>query len=649
MIIGGNSRLRSIPLRSVRLTSGLWGERQAVNRSRTISAIYDQLHKTGRLDAWRLDPNRERPKRRQVIYMFFDSDTAKWLEAIGYSLQTHPDPALEKLADDVIDLVASAQQPDGYLNTYFSNLEPENKWANLRDWHEMYNAGHLIEAAVAYYRATGKRAILDVLIRYTDHIDQRFGPDEGKKRGYPGHPELEMALVTLYRETGNEQYLKLSKFFIDERGHEPHYFDIEARERGDDPDEFWAQTYRYCQAHAPLREQTEATGHSVRACYLYAGIADVALETQDRELIELSRRFWDDLTSHQMYITGGLGPTNANEGFTFAYDLPNETAYSETCASIALAFWAHRMFHLDPASRYIDVMERALYNTVLAGLSYTGDEFFYANPLAAYPNVNPHEHFSGITSDQFYRRSEWFFCPCCPPNIARIVASIGGYFYSTTADRLYVHLYNANTAEFELGGQPVQLEQQTNYPWDGQIDFTVKTDQPTRFELALRVPGWCRSYTLEVNGQAQSITPQQGYVVIGRQWRTGDSVTLVLDMPVERMVSHPEIRQDAGLIALQRGPLVYCLEGVDNGPRLANVAIPREASLQVSFDADLLGGISVITGDAVRIEPAAWRGDMYQPRAVMEDTRTPFQFKAVPYYLWANRDPGEMRVWIRES
>jgi DUF1680 family protein len=581
--------------------------------------------------------------------MFWDSDSAKWIEAVGYSLHTHPDPELEKQADQLISLMEKAQQSDGYLNTYFGNLEPENRWANLRDWHEMYNAGHLIEGAVAYYRATGKRTMLDVLSRVADQIDSLFGPKEGQKRGYPGHPELELALVKLYRATGEEKYLKLSKYFIEERGQEPHYFDIESRERGEDPDDFWAQTYKYCQAHKPIREQTEATGHAVRACYLYAGIADVALETEDQGLVDVSRRLWDDLTNHQMYITGGLGPAHSNEGFTFSYDLPNETAYAETCAAIALVLWGHRMFHIDPDSRYIDVMERALYNNVLSGVSYEGDHFFYANPLTSFPYVNPHEHFSGITSDKHYRRQEWFFCPCCPPNLARIVASIGGYFYSATTDRLYVHLYNSNTATFGFNGQSVQLEQQTDYPWDGIIQLTVKTDDPAQFELALRVPGWCRSYALTVNGQAQSVTLENGYAVLKRQWKNGDHIILELDMPVERMTPHPEIRQDAGHIALQRGPVVYCLEEVDNGARLANVAIPRDTRLQASLDTGLFGGITVITGDAIRVEPLSWPGAMYQPQSVVKYERSPFSLKAIPYYLWANREPGEMRVWIREN
>jgi DUF1680 family protein len=293
-------------------------------------------------------------------------------------------------------------------------------------------------------------------------------------------------------------------------------------------------------------------------------------------------------------------------------------------------------------------MERALYNNVLAGVSFEGDQFFYANPLTAYPHVNPHEPLKGIHEAPHYRREEWFFCPCCPPNLARVVASIGGYFYSTTPDRLYVHLYNPNTARFELGGQAVEIEQQTEYPWDGTVQIAVRTENPAQFALALCVPGWCRSYTLVVNDEPQTLSPTNGYLLIERIWHEGDTVTLVLDMPVERMIAHPDIREDAGRIALQRGPVVYCLEEVDNGARLANVAIPGDAALQASFDPDLFGGVSVISGEAVRLEPDAWPGEMYQPRAVVASTPSQFRFKAIPYALWANREPGEMRVWIRE-
>lgn len=640
-------RPEAIPSEKVEIQTGLWGERQTTNRNRTIPAIYEQLRRTGRLDSWKLEP-RERPKHHAVIRMFWDSDTGKWLEAVGHSLRTHPDPELEKLADELISQVKQAQQPDGYLNTYFTAIEPGKRWTNLRDWHEMYNAGHLIEGAVAYYQATGKRDMLDVLTRYTDHIIERYGPNEGQKRGYPGHPELELALVRLYQATGEQRYLDQAAYFINERGQQPIYFDVEARERGEDPADFWAQTYRYCQAHEPIRDQQTATGHAVRACYLYAGVADIARETGDQSLLETSRRLWDDLTQHQMYITGGLGPAHSNEGFTFAYDLPNETAYAETCASISLAFWAHRMFHLDPNSRYTDVMERALYNTVLAGVSVEGSEFFYANPLTSYPNVNPYEAFSGITSDRYYRREEWLTCPCCPPNLARLVASIGDYFYSATPDTLYVHLYNPNRAQFQTGGSTVQIEQQTNYPWDGEIQLTVTVEQAVPFELALRIPGWCRSYRLEVNGAPYAAAVVDGYARLDRTWANGDQVRLVLDMPVERMLANPNVRQDAGQVALQRGPVVYCLEEVDNGSHLAHVVLPRDSRLTAAVDNSLFGGVGVITGEAARIAPESWSGGLYQPAAAQPPAAARFTFKAIPYGFWANREPGEMRVWLRE-
>ncbi|HSS99530.1 MAG TPA: beta-L-arabinofuranosidase domain-containing protein, partial [Terriglobales bacterium] len=385
-------RLQAIPLENITIETGFWGERQATNRDRTIPAIYKQMKDTGRLDAWRLDWKiGQAPKQLTAAsdtevsrrldgrtgqipkpHIFWDSDAGKWIEAVGYSLTNHPSPEFEKQVDEVIELIEKAQQPDGYLNIFFTSVEPENRWKNLRDWHELYDAGHLIEGAIAYYNATGKRKLLDVLCRYVDLINAKFGPNEGQKRAYDGHPEIELALVKLYHETGDEKYLNLSKYFIDERGQQPHFFDQETIERGDDPRNFWAKTYRYCQADKPIREQTTAVGHSVRAAYLFSGVADIAAETSDSALENAARSVWNDLTQHQMYVTGGLGPAHTNEGFTFAYDLPNETAYAETCASIALVFWAQRMFHLDPKSSYIDVMERALYNGVMSGVSYEG-------------------------------------------------------------------------------------------------------------------------------------------------------------------------------------------------------------------------------------------------------------------------------------
>ncbi len=644
-----NTQVKPVPLGRVKISRGFWAERQQVNRERTIPAIYRQLESTGRVAAWSLQRNHGIPPGRGTVYMFWDSDTGKWLEAVAYSLATHPDDELQTLADALIEAVAGAQQADGYLNTYFPVLAPQDKWTNLRDWHEMYNAGHLIEAGVAYSQATGKDKLLKVLMRFADHIDATFGKDPGKARGYPGHPELELALVKLYRQTGERKYLDLATYFVDERGRDPHYFDIEAAERGERREDFWAKTYRYCQAHAPIREQTEATGHAVRACYLYAGIADVALETDDAELLEASRRIWDDLTQKQMYVHGGLGPTHANEGFTFAYDMPTEMGYAETCAAIALAFWAQRMFCLDPDSRYIDVMERAIYNSSLSGISYDGEGFFYGTPLAAYPGVNPLGRWSDELGDGHYRRSEWFFCPCCPPNISRLIASIGEYLYAQQGDRIYAHLYQDSTASLQVGGGALQLEQRTDYPWQGNIAFTVNCGSPLDFELALRIPDWCYDYELWLNGEVLSADIERGYALVSRRWSPGDRLGLRLAMPVERVVPHAAIRQAAGQITLQRGPLIYCFEEVDNGPRLANLVIPDDAQLDANFDAGLFGGATVITGDALRSQRNGASAELYQHQRNAEMSATVAQIKAIPYFLWANREPGEMRVWMRSQ
>lgn len=646
--------LVSVPSNKVTVNGGYWGERQTTNRNVTIPAIHHQLEITNRTDGWHLHGGEKDPRHdHRIVHKFWESDLGKWLEAVGYSLMSYPDEKLEAVADGVIRTIEAGQLPDGYLNSYFTVVEPEQKWRNLRDWHELYDAGHLMESAAAYYAATGKTALLDTLTRFADHIDERFGPDEDQRHGYCGHPEIELGLVKLYRATGEKRYLDLAKYFIDERGQEPHFFDMEAAERGDDPTKFWAKTYHYCQAHAPLREQQTATGHAVRAAYLYAGAADVAAETGDTTLLDATRRLWDDLVSHQMYVTGGLGPAHANEGFTFGYDLPNESAYAETCAAIALVFWAKSMFDIDPDSRYTDVMERALYNGVMSGVSFEGSTFFYANPLTSYPYVNPFEHFSGINTARHYRRSEWFDCPCCPPNLARVVANIGTYFLSQSADTVYIHLYNTCTMNVLVAGSVaeanVQIAQQTNYPWDGAIKLTVSVDQPTHFTLALRIPDWCSKYTLNINGEAVQADVKRGYAHIERTWSSGDSIDLDLTMTVERIVAHPSVREDAGQIALQRGPIVYCLEEVDNGPELANLVIPRSASLSAEFDPDLFGGVSVITGEAVRTKPKQWAGGLYQPQSKLQYAYDAVPFKAIPYSLWANRKPGEMRVWLREQ
>ncbi|MCD6520145.1 MAG: glycoside hydrolase family 127 protein [Anaerolineae bacterium] len=637
-------RLTPVSWKNVRIEGPFWGPRQEVNRAVTLPIEYEQLKKTGRLDAWKLE---WKPGQPNPPHHFWDSDVAKWIEAAAYSLATHPDEQLSRRVDEVIDWIAAAQQEDGYLNIHFTVVEPENRWKNLRDMHELYCAGHLIEAAVAYYEATGKRKLLDVLCRYADHIATVFGPGPGQKRGYPGHEEIELALVKLYRVTGKKRYLDLAKFFIDERGRLPHYFDLEARERGEDPKAFDLGKYDYNQSHLPVREQTTAEGHAVRAMYLYSGMADVAAETGDRELFRACERLWENVTERRMYITGGVGSSANGERFTYDYDLPNDLAYAETCAAIGLVFWAQRMLQFEGDGRYADVLERALYNGVLSGVSLDGKRFFYANPL----EVDPQAY---LCRPDLYRpqamaptRQEWFGCACCPPNLARLLASLGGYVYSQGKGELYVHLYVGGSAEIPLDGQVVHLSQETRYPWEGSVRIALRLPSEMRFTLALRIPSWAEKANLWVNGQVVELEPlvQRGYARVKRLWQDGDVVELDLPMPVMRMEAHPAVRDDCGRVALQRGPLVYCFEEVDNGPYLADLALSREATLRSRYMEDLLGGVVVIEGTARRRVLTGWEHQLYRP-AWSQMREVPFL--AIPYYAWANRDVGEMLVWIRE-
>jgi DUF1680 family protein len=568
---------------------------------------------------------------RIVPYVFWESDFYKWIEAASYSLATHPDPALEKLVDEVITYLAGFQQPDGYLNLWFIAVEPDKRWSNLRDLHELYCAGHLIEAAVAHFQATGKRTLLDMACRYADYIGSVFGDEEGKRRGYCGHQEIELALIKLYRATGVRRYLDLSHYFVEERGKQPHYFDGEARARGEDPAAFWAKNYEYNQSFVPLREQREVVGHAVRAMYFYSAIADLAKELHDETLLQTCERLWQHLSSKRLYLTGGLGSSSDNEGMTADYDLPNDTAYAETCAAIGLVLWGHRMLQLDANHRYADILECALYNGVLSGLALDGKSFFYENPLESQGN---------------HHRQPWFRCACCPPNIARLLASLGGYVYGVNASEIMVHLYVQSTANIPVGDQHVIIQQHTNYPWDGAIQLGIELAEPVEFAINLRIPGWCRSARLAVNGEAATLDVQKGYARIARRWQSGDQITLDLEMPVERVYAHPAIRDDVGTVALQRGPLVYCLESADNAVPFNQLQLPQSSSLQSQFEPALLGGVATITGQAEVQTAEDWADTLYR---TVPPTNQPHTLRAIPYYAWANRQPGEMRVWIRES
>lgn len=641
MNTSANASCSPVLFNKVKIKGGFWGPRIETNRRITLPIEYKQLKDTGRIDAWKL---KWKPGMPNEPHIFWDSDVAKWMEAASYSLTCHPDKALEKLLDEVIAMMAKAQLKDGYLNTHYIAVEPRKRWTNLRDCHELYCAGHLTEAAVAHYHATGKRTFLDIMCRYADHIARTFGTRRGQKRGYCGHEEVELAMVKLFAATGNRRYLDLATYFINERGRKPYYFTQEAIARGDDPKKMRHHSYEYFQAHVPVREQSKVVGHSVRAMYLYCGMADVAAATGDKTLLDACRRLWRSVTRRQMHVTGGIGPTASNEGFTTDYDMPIETAYLETCAAIGLVFWAHRMLQAEVDSDYADVMELALYNGVLSGVSFKGDSFFYANPLAVYPGMNGLQY---CGPDYNYRRSGWFGCACCPPNVARLLASLGTYVYSTDRDQLYVHLYLKNSADIDLSGNRVSLLQDTEYPWNGTVRMTVSPAKPADFTVALRIPGWCHGARLSVNGRVIKVgaISRSGYARIKRFWQKGDEITLVLPMPIERVVAHPKARQVCGRVALMRGPVVYCLEQTDNCAELNDIRLPRAASLSAKLDKRLFGGTVTIHGTAFHRKMENIRDELYTADSPQYRKTS---ITAIPYSLWANRAAGEMLVWIRE-
>ena len=575
--------------------------------------------------------------------VFQDSDVAKWIEGAAYSLRWHPDPQLEATLDGAIDDIVAAQQPDGYLDTYYIITGLDRRWTNLKDHHELYCAGHLLEAAVAYYRVTGKRRLLDAMIRCVDAIDAMFGPEEGKKRGYPGHPVLEMALVRLYALTKDPKHLALAKYFVDQRGQRPLYFQEEDRRNGNAF--YWKDSYfqyQYYQAGMPLREQTEAEGHAVRAMYLYSGAADVARETGDAELAEVCRRMWRSAVRRRMYVTGAIGSSEYGEAFTFDYDLPNDTIYGETCAAIGLVFFARRMLALEAKGEYADVMERALYNGVLSGMQLDGRRFFYVNPLEVLPEASLKDHGKRHVKVE---RQKWFGCACCPPNIIRLISSLEDYVYSVNGREVYVHLYVGGGLEADADGAPVRLDVGTDYPWDGRVAVTVNAD--AAFALKLRVPGWCRRWTLAVNGAAMDAAPADGYLTLDRAWKAGDAVELTLDMPVALVRANPRVGEDAGRAAVARGPLVYCLEEADNGRDLHMLRLggARPEDFEARWMPDKLGGIVELQCPGLRETDAGWGDDLYSADKDVETV--PARLTWIPYYSWANRDPGEMRVWVR--
>lgn len=573
-------------------------------------------------------------------FVFQDSDFAKWIEAVAYSLTQHPDKQLEKIADEAIDLVCEAQQSNGYLDTFYIINDMNRVFTNLRDHHELYCFGHLTEGAVAYYQATGKDKLLNAARRYADYIDTIFGEDEGKSKGYPGHEIAEMALVRLYDVTGDKKYLKLSEYFVNQRGQKPYYFDVEFGVEVKNVDEL---RYHYHQAHLPVREQRDAVGHAVRATYLYSAMADLARLTSDESLYDACLNLWNSIVDRKMYITGGIGGTNIGEAFSFDYDLPNDTAYAETCASIGLVFFARRMLEIKADSRFADVMERTLYNGVLSGMALDGKSFFYVNPLEVNPvacREDARKHHVKAS------RQKWFGCACCPPNIARLVSSIGSYAYTESEDTIYIHLYMGAVIHKEIGEHSLEVKVESGFPWKGNVTIQVEASSPVESTLALRIPDWCDKYTISELQEEETVL-KDGYLYITKTWSGQEEIHLEFSMEAKIVRANKKVRENIGKVAIVRGPIVYCLESIDNGEELQLIRID-EKNCKIDEVMGQIGDEAVVklTLPGERAIVSNEDESLYNTNEVEYEK---VMLTLIPYYTWANRGEDEMMVWIRQK
>jgi len=617
--------VKPVAFNLVNVVDKFWSPRLEINRAVTIPYCFQMCEETGRIRNFEKAAGLKEGKH-EGIY-FNDSDVYKVMEGAAYSLQVHPETMMRLYLDKLIAVMAGAQWEDGYLYTFYSlpQRQPEKRWTNEKDMHEQYCMGHLFEGAVAHYQVTGDKAFLDIATRCADYICQVFGP--GKRTDPPGHQEIEIGLCKLYRVTGDGKYLDMAKFLLDSRG----------RKGNRGPDGNTGLYGEYAQDHIPVIEQTEATGHSVRAAYMYTGMADVAALTGNMDYIKAIESIWHDVVGTKLYVTGGIGASGGNEGFSGKYELPNLTAYCETCASFANIFWNHRMFLMQGDAKYIDVLERTLYNAALSGIGANGDRFFYPNVLESKGS----------------ERSPWFDCACCPSNVARFVPSVPGYTYACRDKDVYVNLFISSDGTIQTAGTKVKLSQQTEYPWKGKTSIKVEPQKSERFTVCVRIPGWARNeavpsdlytfmtpvddkHTLKVNGKAISPSIEKGYARIERQWQKGDTIELDLPMPVRRVIANEAVKADRGRVALQRGPIVFCLEGPDNEGKVLTVAIADDAKLKSEHRPDLLNGVTVITGKA---QVAKRSGD---GKVVAAGTRP---FTAIPYYAWAHRGRAPMTVW----
>ena len=618
-----HARMWQPALNSIRMDDDFWRLRRELNNRVILPAQYRLCEETGRIDNFRRASGR---KIMDFQGMFFnDSDVYKWIEAAAWALSSRLDPELEGLIDSVTEEIAAAQRPDGYLNSYFTFERADERWKNF-DLHEMYCAGHLIQAAVAYVRVTGKTTLLDVARRFADHICEWFGPTEkGKHFGTDGHPEIEMALVELFRVTGDTKYLQQAQYFVDVRG------------SGTLASGFNRNDPSYHQDHVPFRQLNQLVGHAVRAVYLNCGAADLVAETGEPALYEALQRMWQNMTARQMYLNGGLGSRYENEGFGQDYELPNGRAHTETCASIANFMWNWRMLMLDANARYADIMELALYNSILSGVSLDGQAYFYQNPLL---------------DDGSHRREKWFTVSCCPSNLSRLLASLPAYLYSISAEGIWAHLYASNYATLTLqDGREVKLAQRTGYPWKDEIELEVQS--AGKFSLFLRLPGWCSAdWSIQLNGKPLSATLTKGrYIQIERDWQVGDTVRLILPMLIERMESHPFVVENQGRVALMRGPVLYCVEGVDHPTvDVRQFVLADGRQLKAEFKPDLLGGVTVLRGVvSIPSDEHDWGTRLYRLHAENAGNQagSDVPLMAVPYYAWANREAAPMLVWLR--
>ena len=636
--------ITALPFTKVKLEDKFWLPRIRTNHEVTIPASFERCENTGRIKNFEMAATKSGAF--CTIFPFDDTDIYKTIEGASFSMSLYPDPKLDTYIDGLIAKVAAAQEPDGYLYTA-RTIDPSNphKWSGNERWvkerelsHELYNSGHLFEAAAAHYQATGKKNLLDIALKNADLVCKTFGHD--KLHVAPGHEVVEMGLVKLYRITGKKEYLETAKYFVEERGHFAGYDSTSS-----DP---W-KSGSYWQDHIPVVDQDEAVGHAVRAAYLYAAVADVAALSGDPAFLNAVDKIWDNVVAKKFYVQGGIGAVGDGERFGENYELPNATAYNETCAAIANVYWNQRMFQLHGDAKYVDVLERSLYNGLISGVGMDGKSFFYTNAMEIKNNFN-HKHIERS-------RAGWFPCSCCPTNITRLIPSVPGYMYAMKDDQVYVNLFANSNATLNVAKKDVQIVQENNYPWDGNLVFKVNPKSSAAFKMLVRIPGWARNEVVSsdlysfvdkdvkkvpitVNGKAIDYSVEKGYAVISRTWKKGDVVNVVLPMDVQRISSNPKVGDNAGRVALQRGPLVYCAEWPDNAGMVSNLILPQNATFQTEFKPDLLNGVTVLKSQA-------------QVIAIDANTNTvstkPQPFVAIPYYSWAHRGEGEMMIWLPQK